>query len=146
MISSPTNLQPYKSPLNKGIPKGRWQYGSKNMKICICKCSREEIARDRDGKGQMTGRNSAPSEYLLSLPGTRPLSARYLSATCSVRNRTNTEQVMHMCRTRTMANRCLLLEYFDDLRLSPHFTLAELTKTSVKTKDGCFAEIDRSIS
>jgi hypothetical protein len=24
----------------------------------------------------------------------------------------------------------------DDLRLSPHFTLAELTKTSVKTKDG----------
>ena len=36
-----------------------------------------------DGKGQ-TGRNSVPSEYLLSLPGTRPLSARYLSATCSV--------------------------------------------------------------
>ena len=59
----------------------------------------------------MTGRNGAPSEYLLSLPGTRPLSARYLSATCSVCNRTNTEQVMHMCRTRTMANRCLLLGY-----------------------------------
>ena len=59
-----------------------------------------------DGKEQMTGRNGAPSEYLLSLPGTRPLSARYLSATCSVFNRTNTEQVMHMCRTRTMANRC----------------------------------------
>ena len=64
-----------------------------------------------DGKGQMTGRNGAPSEYLLSLPGTRPLSARYLSATCSVWNRTNTEQVMHMCRTRTMANRCQLFGY-----------------------------------
>ena len=52
-----------------------------------------------------------PSEYLLSLLGTRPLSARYLSATCSVQNRTNTAQVMHMYRTKTMANRCLLLGY-----------------------------------
>ena len=58
------------------------------------------MARDRDGKGQVTSRNAAPSEYLLSLPGTRPLYARYLSATCSVLNRTNTEQVMHMCRTK----------------------------------------------
>ena len=44
MISSPTNLQPYKSPLNKGIPKNLWQYGSKNIKICICKYSREETS------------------------------------------------------------------------------------------------------
>ena len=50
-----------------------------------------------------------PSEYLLSLLGTRPQSARYLSATCSVLNRTNTAQLLCLYRTRMLANRCLLL-------------------------------------
>ena len=55
---------------------------------------------------------SVPSEYLLSLLGTRPLSARYLSVTCSVLNRTNTTQVLYACRTKSMANRSLLLYWF----------------------------------
>lgn len=70
MISSPTNLQPYKSPLNKGIPKGRWQYGSKNTKNCICNYSREEIAR---GDWQKRCSFGVPS-----------IVARYSSAICSL--------------------------------------------------------------
>ena len=50
-----------------------------------------------------------PREYLLSLLGTCPLFARYLSATCSVLNQTNTAQVMHEYRTKSVANRYLFL-------------------------------------
>ena len=121
MISSPTNLPQSLFPLNKGIPKGWWQYGSKNMKIYNCKYSREEIARDRYWQKQCSF-------------GVPSIVARYPSAICSlfVRYLFGPEPDKYRTSNAHVPDKSKL----DDLRLSPHFTLAELTKTSVKTKDG----------
>jgi len=84
MISSPTNLPLSLFPLNKGIPKGRWQYGSKNTKNCICNYSREEIARNRW---------LAETVLLRSTFYRCPVLVRYLLAICPLLVRSLTGQI-----------------------------------------------------